>query len=77
MLTPFSKLILPLLQSAGWRKIAIAPIGRIDAVTGRVPRLRSNNRQGVSIRLKLCQFEFPRLAGGTMPFMRRYSTIWP
>jgi hypothetical protein len=23
------------------------------------------------------QSDFPRLAGGTIPFMRRYSTIWP
>jgi hypothetical protein len=23
------------------------------------------------------QSDFPRLAGGTIPFIRKYSTIWP
>jgi hypothetical protein len=52
-------------------QISISLIDQVDAIVERVPR------QGFSILPKLYQFEFPRLAGGTMPFIRRYSTIWP
>ena len=49
------------------------------------PALRDGNR-GVDLATQdsqlapgaLCLFFYcPRLAGGMMPFMRRYSTIWP
>jgi hypothetical protein len=59
----------------GGRFNDIAPESTEWLATSALPS--KQNRDGVSISLKSCQFEFPRLAGGTIPFIRRYSTIWP
>jgi len=45
----------------------------------RAPSLHSATRDNAEsfIAERPVQFYCPRLAGGTMPFMRAYSTIWP
>ena len=41
-------------------------------------RLSRSTEADKSVRSTLAgQSDFPRLAGGTIPFIRKYSTIWP
>ena len=38
---------------------------------------KGNRKTSAAGRLDTCMHYCPRLAGGTIPFIRRYSTIWP